>query len=121
MFTTGFEKKSDVFFRRLHCSRNTVHVNLFISFMLRALVNLLKDSLMAGGALEKDMVTGPNNETYFNEDSGSVSTLYYLFHLLVKCYERGLKHKVNLCEVLNQTGTSTISQSHLLDSKSCRP
>ena len=61
-------------FRRLHCPRNTVHVNLFISFMMRALGTLLKDCLMPGGALQKDLIVGPNNETYFNEDSGSVSS-----------------------------------------------
>ena len=61
-------------FRRLHCPRNTVHVNLFISFMMRALGTLLKDCLMPEGALQKDLIVGPNNETYFNEDSGSVSS-----------------------------------------------
>ena len=56
-----------------------MHVNLFISFMLRALATLLKDSLMPGGALEKDLITGPNNLTYFDEDSDSVS-IYSSLH-----------------------------------------
>ncbi|XP_069110993.1 secretin receptor-like isoform X2 [Argopecten irradians] len=30
-------------FRKLHCDRNTIHVNLFISFILKAIICLVKD------------------------------------------------------------------------------
>jgi hypothetical protein len=36
-------------FRKLRCPRNTLHMHLFVSFMLRAFMALLKDSLFIDG------------------------------------------------------------------------
>ncbi|CAG5118650.1 unnamed protein product [Candidula unifasciata] len=35
-----------IYFRRLHCPRNIIHLNLFTAFVLRALLSFLKDSLL---------------------------------------------------------------------------
>uniref|UniRef100_A0A6P7GAE6 Parathyroid hormone/parathyroid hormone-related peptide receptor-like isoform X1 n=1 Tax=Diabrotica virgifera virgifera TaxID=50390 RepID=A0A6P7GAE6_DIAVI len=42
--------------KRLRCSRNTLHINLFISFILRSFMSILKDSLLVRGtALSVDV------------------------------------------------------------------
>ncbi|XP_059141250.1 secretin receptor-like [Physella acuta] len=58
-----------VCFRRLHCQRNTIHINLFISFMFRAAVSVLKNGLLVQGfALPKDVVVKENGELQFIKD-----------------------------------------------------
>ncbi|WAQ93945.1 PTH1R-like protein, partial [Mya arenaria] len=37
------------FARRLHCPRNTVHLHMFVSFILRAILTFLKDLLLVQG------------------------------------------------------------------------
>ncbi|XP_056432969.1 glucagon receptor isoform X2 [Gadus chalcogrammus] len=41
-----------IFFRKLHCMRNNIHMNLFASFILRALSVLIKDALMEDPGLK---------------------------------------------------------------------
>ncbi|XP_067649839.1 secretin receptor-like [Haliotis asinina] len=46
-----------VYFRRLHCPRNIVHLNLFLSFMFRATLSILRDNLFLRGlGLPSDVI-----------------------------------------------------------------
>ncbi|XP_041366702.1 secretin receptor-like [Gigantopelta aegis] len=36
-------------FKRLHCARNTIHLNLFVSFILRATFSFLKENILVQG------------------------------------------------------------------------
>ncbi|XP_077591232.1 glucagon receptor isoform X2 [Stigmatopora nigra] len=44
-----------IFFRKLHCMRNNIHMNLFASFILRALSILIKDALMEANITSQDL------------------------------------------------------------------
>ncbi|XP_056008386.1 secretin receptor-like isoform X2 [Ostrea edulis] len=58
-----------IYFKRLHCPRNTVHLNLFIAFMLRALLSLLKENLLVQGlGLPSDVEQTPYQTVIFIEE-----------------------------------------------------
>ncbi|OXA56935.1 Parathyroid hormone/parathyroid hormone-related peptide receptor [Folsomia candida] len=67
--------------KKLRCPRNTLHVNLFLSFMLRAFMALLKDSLFIDGiGLPQSIVDG----TIFSAEKSNwecklVTTLWQYF------------------------------------------
>ncbi|XP_013880615.1 glucagon receptor [Austrofundulus limnaeus] len=44
-----------IFFRKLHCMRNNIHMNLFASFILRALSILIKDALLEANRISQDL------------------------------------------------------------------
>ncbi|ELT96601.1 hypothetical protein CAPTEDRAFT_130410, partial [Capitella teleta] len=47
-------------FKKLRCPRTTLHVHLFVSFIVRAAVSFLKENLFVGGVgLEKDVIRDP--------------------------------------------------------------
>lgn len=54
--------------KKLHCPRNILHMNLFVSFILRAFVSILKDILFIDGlGTEKDILD-KNGFKYFTTD-----------------------------------------------------
>ncbi|CAH1789619.1 unnamed protein product [Owenia fusiformis] len=56
-----------LYFKKLHCQRNTVHINLFLSFSLRAAVSIFKDNAMENGAFfPNDFHINPYGRRVFN-------------------------------------------------------
>ncbi|KAL3832262.1 hypothetical protein ACJMK2_023922 [Sinanodonta woodiana] len=57
-----------LYFRRLRCNRNLIHVNLFMSFILRAVICLVRDSVMVQGlGFPGDIAFRDNGNIYFLE------------------------------------------------------
>ncbi|XP_060563911.1 secretin receptor-like [Ruditapes philippinarum] len=55
--------------RRLHCKSNSLHINLFIAFILRAVLSLLKDVLFVSGlGLHKDVKQISHDKWEFIEE-----------------------------------------------------
>ncbi|XP_061193687.1 secretin receptor-like [Saccostrea echinata] len=75
-----------VYFKRLHCPRNTVHLNLFIAFMLRALISLLKENLLVQGlGLPFDVEETPYERVIFIEEGPhwECKMLFTVFHYVL--------------------------------------
>ena len=59
--------------RKLRCPRNTLHINLFVSFILRAAISFVTDNLLVDGVgLPGDVTIAPNGKVTFKDDGTSV-------------------------------------------------
>ncbi|XP_045168506.2 secretin receptor-like isoform X2 [Mercenaria mercenaria] len=59
-----------IYFKRLHCPRNTIHINLFVSFIFRAIISFVKENaLKQGVGLSFDVEVAKNGNIQFLEDS----------------------------------------------------
>ena len=69
--------------RRLHCTRNYIHLNLFVSFMLRAVAVLAKDMLLFSDDETTDCSTQPSlvrlSVLYWSHNQPNCLNLAWLF------------------------------------------
>lgn len=62
--------------RKLRCPRNTIHINLFISFMLRAALSLLRNTVLVRHfALPSDISYTEDGSLFFLQEGTVMTTL----------------------------------------------
>lgn len=77
------EKFFICFYRKLHCPRNTLHMHLFVSFILRAFMTLLKNWLFVHGVGLPSDVLGEEELEYFVINLQSVNILFFHHFVLL--------------------------------------
>ncbi|XP_052247026.1 parathyroid hormone/parathyroid hormone-related peptide receptor-like isoform X23 [Dreissena polymorpha] len=75
-----------IYFKRLHCPRNTIHINLFVSFTLRAIISFVKENALVNGVgFSIDVTQTQEGQTVFLEDSShwQCKTFFSLFNYIL--------------------------------------
>ena len=63
-----FKRVIVFYYRRLHCPRNAIHLNLFLAFILRATMNIIKENLFVQGlGFPVDVAYDENGTMYFTD------------------------------------------------------
>ncbi|RUS82924.1 hypothetical protein EGW08_009308 [Elysia chlorotica] len=69
-----------LYFKRLHCPRNYIHLNLFVSFILRAAISFMKEKLLVAGlGFPSDVEPDEFDENKFIFKNGSTHWQCKLF------------------------------------------
>uniref|UniRef100_A0A8C0UCJ0 Secretin receptor n=1 Tax=Cyanistes caeruleus TaxID=156563 RepID=A0A8C0UCJ0_CYACU len=75
------------YFRRLHCTRNYIHMHLFVSFMLRAVSIFVKDAVLySGSALEEMERISEEDLKSITEVGCKVAVTFFLYFLATNYY-----------------------------------